>query len=253
MKKILTALLCAALILLFPCAAYAAPDTPATEASFYSADYSGVLSEETCKAIVAANQSLRTETGAEIVIFTTTDTDSITCEEYAALIGENWKVGSKQYKNGAVVVINTETSEAAVCFGAGNEELTTQATALLASAVTPETVSAGYDAAVLEYFNSLVALVREKGEGGELSYYKKSNDYTFTGFRQNAAGGMGEKQSPAFVAWTIIFFALCAALVITVVIFAHRRNYKDGNGWKFPLLSFLFAKEHGDNTDRRRK
>ena len=250
MKQFFCVVLTLILLLALPTVAFAAmPDTPATETAFYAADYAELFSEETHKAIIVANQSMRTENGAEIVVITTDNTEGMTAAEFAAELGRRWRVGSVQFQNGAVIVINKTAADYALCLGNGNEALYDEMTAALSAALTAERVASGYDAPFCEFFNTLVAKMRE-GAGGELDYYKKHNDYTFTGFRQNAAGGMNEADAVS-VGFTVFFFICCAAVIALISVSCCRRNYVTDTLHRFPFSPFLMINGLQPKISRR--
>ena len=238
MKKLVTLFLILIMLLSFSfsAAALALPNTPSTEAEFYAADYAGILSDATKAAIVSGNQTLRTATGGEIVVVTVDTTEGQTISDYAMELGNLWGVGSAQYNNGMVMLLSIEDDNYYVALGTGVEGLQEKLQTVLDTELEPDFAEKNYDAGVLKCFSALCTLLNESGVGGLLNYYNESGDYTFTGYRQNAAGGMSASYGTSFTVWSIIFFVV---LILIILLISRSCVSPYGYGG-FPFMPFLF-------------
>ncbi len=239
MKRFVTLVLILIFALSVPlnASALAVPSAPTTEAEFYAADYAGVMSDATKAAIVSGNQTLRTATGGEIVVITVDSTDGQETSDYAKELGNLWGVGSAEYNNGMVMVLSIEDDDYYVALGTGLESLEDKLQTTLDTFLEPDFAAKNYDAGILKCFSALVTLLNESGIGGPLSYYVESGDYTFTGYRQNAAGGMSASLSKPFVISAVIFFVIMFLLVVLIATSSICRPYGYGG---FPFMPFLF-------------
>ncbi|MBQ5799022.1 MAG: TPM domain-containing protein [Clostridia bacterium] len=239
MKKIVTLFI--TLIMFFSysfsASALAVPNVPTTEAEFYAADYAGVLSDATKAAIVSGNQTLRTATGGEIVVVTVDNTDGLETSDYAKELGDLWGVGSAQYNNGIVLLLSIEDDDYYVALGTGAGTLVDKLQTLLDTELEPDFASKNYDAGVLKCFSALSTLLSESGIGGPLNYYEESGDYTFTGYRQHAAGGMSASYGKSFTIWAILFFVF---LFIVILLISRSCVYPAYGYGAFPFMPFLF-------------
>lgn len=239
MKKIsvLVITLITAVLFSVGAAAMAVPAAPNTETDFYVADYAGVLSDDTKASIVSANQTLRSETGAEIVVVTVDFTDGTDTDEYAYEIGNGWGVGSSEYNNGVVLLLSIGDDDYFCAVGTGLNDFSGKVKTILNTDLEPDFAAKDYNAGVAKCFASLVTMVRESGVGGELKYYADSGDYTFTGYRSNASGGMSDiVAGTATVVFAVMFFVFVIIFVMSLARSASRR----GGNVRFPFMSFLF-------------
>ena len=239
MKKIVTLFIIIIMLFsfAFSASALAMPNAPTTEADFYAADYAGVLSDATKAAIVSGNQTLRTATGGEIVVVTVDSTDGKEISEYAKELGNLWGVGSAQYNNGMVMLLSIKDDNYYVALGTGAENLVEKLQNLLDTQLEPDFAAKNYDAGVLKCFSALCTLLNESGIGGPLDYYKESGDYTFTGYRQHAAGGMSASYDKSFTIWAIIFFVF---LIVVILLISRSCVYPAYGYGGFPFMPFLF-------------
>ncbi len=240
MKKFTTLIF---VVILLVCMSFTAlampvPASPNTEADFYAADYAKVLSDETKAAILSGNQTLRTSTGGEIVVVTVDSTDGKEISEYATELGNAWGVGSAQYNNGMVLLLSISDDDYYVALGTGLEGLTKKVKEVLDADLEPFFAEKNYDAGVLKCFASLLNVLKESGVGGPLVYYNESGDYTFTGYRQNASGGISQNGDRAFPIFAILFFVIVILVVVALARSSSCHYYGYGG---FPFMPFLFG------------
>lgn len=243
LKRISAVIFTVILALALSCGASAAvvgqtvPETPTVEASFYAADYAGVLSEQTKADILSANQSLRSEMGAEIVVVTVDFTGGMETSEYAYELGNKWGIGSAEYNNGVLLVLSIGDDDYYCAVGNGLNDLSGRVKTILDTDLEPDFAAKNYDAGVQKCFASLVSMVKESGVGGPLTYYSETEDYTFSGYRQGAAGGMATAAVGAgFVVTALMFFAFVFLFVFVVGRSATRRSYGGFSLWPFLFI-----------------
>ena len=102
-KKALSLLLALALAFCLPVPALAAfPDWPAHQ---YVLDAADVLSGETDPEIIAENQDLFQETGAQIVVVAVDFLDGEDSDDYAYSLFNIWGIGSQERNNGLLLLL----------------------------------------------------------------------------------------------------------------------------------------------------
>ncbi len=218
----------------------AVPETPETEVGFYAADFAGILSEETEALILVANQTIRKEYGAEIVVVTVDYTEGKDIADYAAEIGNDWGIGSSKYNNGMVLLLSVGADNYYVATGNGFNSKVGDIKTLLDTVLEPDFAAKNYDKGVLNCFNALVALVKESNVGGA-----DFKDQSFEEFRNTAAGGMssGKIGTASAIAILIVMFILFA-LVFGFMFSAGRRVQPGpmgmGMGRRMPLWPIMF-------------
>lgn len=102
-KKALSLLLALALAFCLAVPALAAyPDRPENQ---YVLDEAEVLSEETEQEIIAENQDLFQETGAQIVVVAVDFLDGEDIDDYAYSLFNIWGIGSQERNNGLLLLL----------------------------------------------------------------------------------------------------------------------------------------------------
>ena len=103
MKKTFSFILALCLFLSLGVSAFAVVDQ---SESFYGADYSNVLSNDTEQMIINYNGSLEQQCqGAQIVVVTVDYLDGMYSDEYAYQLFNDWGVGSADYNNGMLLLL----------------------------------------------------------------------------------------------------------------------------------------------------
>ncbi len=103
-KKILAICLTVLIVLLAFMPAVTAEVVEPTSA-FYVADYANVISGNTEDYIVAINDSLYDQTGAQVVVVTVDFLDGMDIEDYAYTLFNEWGIGSSTYNNGVLILL----------------------------------------------------------------------------------------------------------------------------------------------------
>ena len=121
MKKFFSLTLALFLCLSMGVSAFAVVDQ---SESFYVADYSNVLSNDTEQMIINYNGSLEQQCqGAQIVVVTVDYLDGMYSDEYAYQLFNDWGVGSAEYNNGMLLLLAIQENKAWLAYGLGLNSL----------------------------------------------------------------------------------------------------------------------------------
>ncbi|MCR5552463.1 MAG: TPM domain-containing protein [Oscillospiraceae bacterium] len=126
MKKIgIVCLLLALLVTAVPALAPAAraADLPQPSEVFYVLDQAGVLSDETWEEIVTKDESLETQTGAQLCVVTVEFIGSARISDYAYELFNEWGIGDKTKNNGVLLLLVTGAEDYYMLQGKGLEEV----------------------------------------------------------------------------------------------------------------------------------
>ena len=157
MKKILSFLFALCLCLSISVSAFA---VVGQSESFYVADYSNVLSNETEQMIINYNGSLEQQCqGAQIVVVTVDYLDGMHSDEYAYQLFNDWGVGSSDYNNGMLLLLAIQENKAWLAYGLGLNSLidSDQVDSMLDKYFWKDFDRGNYDEAVTSLFNALLA------------------------------------------------------------------------------------------------
>lgn len=102
--------------------------TPPPAPNGYVRDDAHVLSAQTIGTINAINQELDQKTGAQIAVFTTPTIGDTSAEEASIKTARAWKVGSKQSKNGLLILVALKDRKVRTEVGDGLEGMITDGT-----------------------------------------------------------------------------------------------------------------------------
>ena len=162
MKKILSFLFALCLCLSVSVSAFAVVDR---SESFYVADYSNVLSNDTEQMIINYNGSLEQQCqGAQIVVVTVDYLDGMYSDEYAYQLFNDWGVGSADYNNGMLLLLAVQENKAWLAYGLGLNSLidSDQVDSLLDQYFWKDFDRGNYDEAVTSLFNALLVWYDEQ-------------------------------------------------------------------------------------------
>ena len=126
MKKIGIVCLLLAMLILSSAAltpAARAADLPEPSDVFYVLDEANVLSDETWEEIVSKDESLETQTGAQVCVVTVEFTGSSRISDYAYELFNEWGIGDKTKNNGVLLLIVTGAEDYYMLQGTGLEEV----------------------------------------------------------------------------------------------------------------------------------
>lgn len=240
MKKFLrtgAVFLCICLLAL-PCAL--AFDVVEQSDSFYVADYADVILPETENYIVAYNNSLASQTGAQLVVVTVDFLDGADIEEYSTKLFNEWGIGDAEKNNGLLVLLAVGEQEYWATQGSGLSSAMTSSLLgdYLYNYLETDFAAAQYDAGVKKLFDALmgwysryynVELVQQENvvtppEGMETLPPPTQND-PLQEPERSGAGVIGRVFSTIFVC--ILVLAVVVALIVTVprTVYLRRRGY----------------------------
>ena len=133
--------------------------------SFYVADYSNVLSNDTEQMIINYNGSLEQQCqGAQIVVVTVDYLDGMYSDEYAYQLFNDWGVGSADYNNGMLLLLAIQENKAWLAYGIGLNSLidSDQVDSMLDKYFWKDFDRGNYDEAVTSLFNALLTWYDEQ-------------------------------------------------------------------------------------------
>ncbi len=235
MKKLTKSLVSMALALLCalaaaPAALAAVPDRPENK---YVLDSAGVLPEKLEKRIIAENQELFEDWGAEIVIAAVDFLGGEDIEDYTYSMFNIWGVGSQERNNGILLVLAIGEENYYVQAGYGIDDYFDGAMldGILTEYLEPDFAREDYEAGVQKTFDALLEEMRsyyESGPGRDdpLPDYGYSDDYweEDRGF----SGGWGVFRTVKTIAFAMI--RVVVIVVIILFIFSLFRGPRGGNG-----------------------
>ena len=170
-KKALSLLLALALAFCLAVPALAAyPDRPENQ---YVLDEADVLSEETEQEIIAENQDLFQETGAQIVVVAVDFLDGEDIDDYAYSLFNIWGIGSQERNNGLLLLLAIGEENYYAQAGTGIEDYFDGAKLqdMLDEYLEPDFAAREYDAGVEKFFQAALSDME--------SYYANySDEYT---------------------------------------------------------------------------
>ena len=236
-KKAIAFLLAAMLIFALPLSAHAElPVMTQEEKDFYVIDDGAVLTDAAKDVILSANTTLRTSTGGEVVVVLLQHEEGRDNEAFAKKFGSEHGVGSAFYQNGMVIVIESDTGSVNYAIGKGYEPIAEKLDEILTAETLTESIKKNPATGITLCFSAVIKVINESAIGGE-EYVKDNNDYTFSGFRQNAAGGMSEVVAARVsTAALVTLIVLLLAAITIFVLAAQKRVERDGSMPLWPLL-----------------
>ena len=215
MKKVL-ALVLALLLVLTAGAAVVKPNE-----DFYYYDSANVLSELTEGIIFYNNENLREACGAEIVVAAISTGGSLSTEEYAYQLLNEWGVGDKDKNNGFVLLMTIQDDDYYLCLGEGAERIVSAAEAkeLLDTYLEPDFAAKAYDEGVRKLFEQLFTAVRDF-YGINLAYL----DETAVSKKIDENGWQSRKNESKDSSTTGLIVLLIAIILIVAIVRSRRRR-----------------------------
>ena len=241
MKKILSFLFALCLCLSVSISAFAVVDR---SESFYVADYSNVLSNDTEQMIINYNGSLEQQCqGAQIVVVTVDYLDGMYSDEYAYQLFNDWGVGSADYNNGMLLLLAVQENKAWLAYGLGLNSLidSDQVDSLLDQYFWKDFDRGNYDEAVASLFKALLVWYDEQYDAQVVqsgTSASQGNGYT-VGYSEP---GLGTRLSHAL---SSIIRILVVIAVLSALFGSGRR--RGGGSWLPWFLLF-----NSWNNNRRR-
>lgn len=151
-----TAALCLMLFVTLSLTAFAVT-IPKPTTDFYVNDFAGVLSQSTKDAIIAKNDQLQRETGAQIVVTIVEDAGGLSMEDLAYKMFNEWSIGDADKNNGVLLLLSIGDDDYHCLQGEGLERLlpTSTLSRILQEDLEPDFAAKDYDAGVYKTFYSL--------------------------------------------------------------------------------------------------
>lgn len=242
MKKTFSFILALCLFLSLGVSAFAVVDQ---SESFYVADYSNVLSNDTEQMIINYNGALEQQCqGAQIVVVTVDYLDGMYSDEYAYQLFNDWGVGSADYNNGMLLLLAIQENKAWLAYGLGLSSLIDgdQVDSLLDKYFWKDFDRGNYDEAVTSLFNALLAWYDEQYDAQVVqsgSSVSSGNEY-YTGYSQPS---FGERLS--HVLGSII--EILVVIAVLSMLFGGGRRGRGVGSWLPWFLLF-----NSRSNDRRR-
>ena len=168
MKRTLSAILCAALCLVFALAGAARADVVKPNDDFYYYDDAGVMTDATRAMIYYNNVELQKACGAQIVVAAVKTLDGLTREDYAYRLINEWGVGDKTENNGAVLLLAIDEDDYCLTTGTGLERHLDAGTVktILDEYLEPDFASKNYDDGVRKTFEAIFTRVNSAYRAG---------------------------------------------------------------------------------------
>lgn len=168
MKRTLSAILCAALCLVFALAGAARADVVKPNDDFYYYDDAGVMTDATRAMIYYNNVELQKACGAQIVVAAVKTLNGLTCRDYAYRLINEWGVGDKTENNGAVLLLAIEEDDYYLTTGTGLERHLDAGTVktILDEYLEPDFASKNYDDGVRKTFEAIFTRVNSAYRAG---------------------------------------------------------------------------------------
>jgi len=143
-------------ILLLTCSVFTLAVVDPTD-SFYVADYANVLDQNTEAYIVAQNDILYADTGAQICVVTVDFTGSDDIDDYAYKLFNDWGIGSAEKNNGLLLLLSVGADDYYALQGSGLENYLSSGDLgdILYTSLEPDFAGKNYDAGVRKTFDAL--------------------------------------------------------------------------------------------------
>lgn len=242
MKKILSFLFALCLCLSVSVSAFAVVDR---SESFYVADYSNVLSNDTEQMIINYNGSLEQQCqGAQIVVVTVDYLDGMYSDEYAYQLFNDWGVGSADYNNGMLLLLAVQENKAWLAYGLGLNSLidSDQVDSLLDQYFWKDFDRGNYDEAVASLFKALLVWYDEQYDAQVV----QSGSSVTSGQEYNAGYNQpGLWENLSYALRSII--KLLTVIAVLSLIFGGGGRRRGGGSWLPWFLLF-----NSWNNNRRR-
>ena len=214
-------------------------------------DEANILDEETEKFVNQKTQALDAASGAQIAVLTVEYTGSLSTEEYALTVGNNWGVGDKDKDNGIVLLLVPGADDYWCLQGKGLETTlpTSTLSRILQQQMEPQWVKKDYDTgtrqtvqALYEELCSIYGIDPDEAEAAVSGSYS-------TGFNSNAGSYVYQYGSPAGSSVSgmagamapMLFFVVIAVVVILLLIPRGPRGGGGGGGGSLLPWLFLFG------------
>lgn len=159
---------CALIALCWLAAPVAAQDTAIPYLSGRVVDQAGVLSTQAHERLAAMLQAHERATGNQIVVLTVPTLGGQSVEDYAVRVFQEWKLGSRDKDNGALIVVVPQDRRVRIEVGYGLEGTLTDATAsrIIRDLMTPRFREGNYDVGIEAGVTAVIQILEGKQSAG---------------------------------------------------------------------------------------
>ena len=159
---------CVLLTLCWLAAPAAEQDTAIPYLSGRVVDQSGILSTQARERIAAMLQAHERATGNQLVVLTVPTLGGASVEDYALRVFEDWKLGSPDKNNGALVLVVPQDRRVRIEVGYGLEGTLTDATAsrIIRDLMTPRFREGNYDVGIEAGVTAVIQILEGRRSAG---------------------------------------------------------------------------------------
>ena len=156
------------LLILSAAARVFAVNFPEPTSDFYVNDYADVISSDTENHIIEVNESLESQTGAQVVVVVRDFLDGMAIEDYGYNLFNEWGIGSSEKNNGVLLLLAVGEDDYWITLGRGSESILNMnfLTAVRDQCLETPFSKGDYDKAVYDTVDAIAAKMAE--------YYKVS-------------------------------------------------------------------------------
>lgn len=131
---------------------------PKPNPSFYVYDEADIVDSQVERYIIKTNEELYKREGAQVVVASITSLENMDIREYANRLFEKWKIGSKEYDNGLLVLIAPEEGEIWIEVGYGLEGALpdSKVGGIIENSILPYFREGDYSQGILSGFNEII-------------------------------------------------------------------------------------------------
>ncbi len=222
--------------------------TPSYTNEFYVNDYADVLSEETEKEILNTAVVMENDTTAQIVVLTIDTLNGEDIADYAVETLREWKIGTEEDDNGALIVLSVEDRKVWVSVGYGLEGTLTDIRSgqLLDEYALPYYQNDDFDTGTLMLFKAIVNEVRTEEYG--LEPFDDAIALSDTENYSSEEIELTEEQARAFFIIVLIPILIYPGVYFFQLIkYLHLRYYDKKHG----TSRAIFYREQSKETRRR--
>ena len=137
---------------------------PEASQNFYVYDEGNIWDADGTDYIVSVNENLYRKTGAQVVVAIVNTTGDTDIKEYANRLFEKWEIGSKEYDNGILILMDLENRELWIEVGYGLEGPLPDSKVgrIIEDEMIPSFKENQYEKGILNGFNSIITVIEDE-------------------------------------------------------------------------------------------
>lgn len=188
-KLLISNLILAIIIILFPLCSFADIDLPESPPSFYLDDLH-MLDNKTKENISQTNRELEQKTGSQVIVATIKNKSGLPASDLAAKIFNKWGIGDQKKKNGVLILLTEDDfsgdHEIFISSGYGIEGRLNDGKIgrIIDNFMIEDLRKGNYSTAINEGFNSIVGEIADEYEiklDSNYDYYLETNEQAYSG------------------------------------------------------------------------